>query len=124
MENPAASGEALQSRIRFRHLSCFVAIAQERNLRRAAERLHLSQPAVSKPLGELEALSGAQLVERGRHGARLTAIKKRGVPFLPEEIRRRLKDQGETPVILVLTRHAGKAIALLCEQAEDSCRSQ
>ncbi|MEF9388330.1 pca operon transcription factor PcaQ [Ralstonia solanacearum species complex bacterium KE056] len=73
MENPAAPGEALQSRIRFRHLSCFVAIAQERNLRRAAERLHLSQPAVSKTLGELEALSGAQLVERGRHGARLTA---------------------------------------------------
>ncbi|WP_199026690.1 pca operon transcription factor PcaQ [Ralstonia sp. ASV6] len=63
----------LPSRIRFRHLSCFVAIAQERNLRRAAERLHLSQPAVSKTLGELEALAGAQLVERGRQGARLTA---------------------------------------------------
>jgi len=63
----------LPSRIRFRHLSCFVAIAQERNLRRAAERLHLSQPAVSKTLGELEALAGVQLVERGRQGARLTA---------------------------------------------------
>lgn len=77
MEYPAASGEALLSRIRFRHLSCFVAIAQERNLRRAAERLHLSQPAVSKTLGELEALSGARLVERGRHGARLTAAGER-----------------------------------------------
>ncbi|CEJ19223.1 probable transcriptional regulatory dna-binding protein [Ralstonia solanacearum IPO1609] len=73
MENPAASGEALLSRIRFRHLSCFVAIAQERNLRRAAERLHLSQPAISKTLGELEALAGVRLVERGRQGARLTS---------------------------------------------------
>ncbi|CAJ0781857.1 HTH-type transcriptional regulator HdfR [Ralstonia condita] len=71
MEN-IPSGD-LSSRIRFRHLSCFVAIAQERNLRRAAERLHLSQPAVSKTLGELESLAGMQLVERGRHGARLTA---------------------------------------------------
>lgn len=71
MEN-VLSGE-LPSRIRFRHLSCFVAIAQERNLRRAAERLHLSQPAVSKTLVELESLAGVQLVERGRHGARLTA---------------------------------------------------
>ncbi len=73
MENPAASGEARLSRIRFRHLSCFVAIAQERNLRRAAERLHLSQPAISKTLGELEALAGVRLVERGRQGARLTS---------------------------------------------------
>lgn len=71
MEN-LLSGEP-PSRIRFRHLSCFVAIAQERNLRRAAERLHLSQPAVSKTLCELEALAGVQLVERGRQGARLTA---------------------------------------------------
>ncbi|ANJ72499.1 pca operon transcription factor PcaQ [Ralstonia insidiosa] len=72
MDRPALPGD-LPSRIRFRHLSCFVAIAQERNLRRAAERLHLSQPAVSKTLGELEALAGVQLVERGRQGARLTA---------------------------------------------------
>ncbi|WP_455275316.1 pca operon transcription factor PcaQ [Ralstonia thomasii] len=72
MENSLLPSD-LPSRIRFRHLSCFVAIAQERNLRRAAERLHLSQPAVSKTLGELEALAGVQLVERGRQGARLTA---------------------------------------------------
>ncbi|MDF3831727.1 LysR substrate-binding domain-containing protein [Cupriavidus basilensis] len=62
----------VSSRIRFRHVSCFLAIAQERNLRRAAERLHLSQPAVSKTLVELEALAGARLVERGRQGATLT----------------------------------------------------
>lgn len=59
-------------RIRLRHIHCFVAIAQEANLGRAAERLRLSQPAVSKTLAELEELAGARLFERGRQGAALT----------------------------------------------------
>jgi DNA-binding transcriptional LysR family regulator len=58
--------------LRLRHLSCFVVVAQERTLARAAERLHLSQPAVSKTLAELEAIAGRRLVERGRSGAQLT----------------------------------------------------
>jgi DNA-binding transcriptional LysR family regulator len=62
----------MENRISFRHVSCFLAIAQERNLGRAAERLHLSQPAVSKTLAELEMLAGVRLVDRGRHGAALT----------------------------------------------------
>ena len=60
------------SRIRLRHLSCFVVAAQEPTLARAAERLHLSQPAVSKTLSELEELAGRRLVERGRAGTALT----------------------------------------------------
>src|SRR5690606_16338361 len=60
------------SRIRLRHIQCFVAVAQEQHLRKAAERLHLSQPAVSKTLAELETLMGVRLMERGRFGARLT----------------------------------------------------
>ncbi|MDH6282561.1 LysR substrate-binding domain-containing protein [Prescottella agglutinans] len=59
-------------RIQLRHLTCLIAVAQERNLGRAAQRLHLTQPAVTKTLNELEALAGARLVDRGRHGARLT----------------------------------------------------
>jgi DNA-binding transcriptional LysR family regulator len=60
------------SRIRLRHLTCFVVVAQERTLARAAVRLHLSQPAVSKTLAELEVLAGRRLVERGRAGTALT----------------------------------------------------
>ncbi|RVW00164.1 LysR substrate-binding domain-containing protein [Rhodococcus xishaensis] len=67
----AAAARFLQ-RIRLRHLTCFVAVAQERHLGRAAQRLHLTQPAVTKTLNELEALAGVRLVDRGRHGARLT----------------------------------------------------
>ena len=62
----------METKISFRHVSCFLAIARERNLGRAAERLNLSQPAVSKTLSELESLAHVRLVERGRHGARLT----------------------------------------------------
>jgi len=58
--------------IGLRHLTCFVAVAQERTLARAAARLHVSQPAVSKTLSELERMAGRQLVERGRAGTQLT----------------------------------------------------
>jgi LysR family transcriptional regulator, pca operon transcriptional activator len=58
--------------VQLRHLRCLVAVAQERHLARAAERLRLSQPAVSKTLAELETLAGTRLVERGRRGAQLT----------------------------------------------------
>ena len=47
-------------------------VAQERTLARAAARLHLSQPAVSKTLAELEDLAGRRLVERSRAGTTLT----------------------------------------------------
>jgi DNA-binding transcriptional LysR family regulator len=67
-----AARSAALSRIRLRHLSCFVVVAQERTLARAAARLHLSQPAVSKTLAELEELAGRRLVERGRGGTQLT----------------------------------------------------
>lgn len=62
----------INARLRLRHLNCIVAIAQERTLARAAERLHLSQPAISKTLAELEQWAGTRLVERGRNGAALT----------------------------------------------------
>lgn len=62
----------METRISFRHVSCFLAIARERHLGRAAQQLNLTQPAVSKTLAELESLANVHLVERGRHGARLT----------------------------------------------------
>ena len=68
-----AGPEAFLRSVQLRHLRCLVAVAQERNLARAAGRLSLSQPAISKTLVELEQLAGTQLVERGRRGAQLTA---------------------------------------------------
>jgi len=67
-----AGSEAFLRSVQLRHLRCLVAVAQERNLARAAVKLSLSQPAISKTLVELEQLAGALLVERGRRGAQLT----------------------------------------------------
>jgi len=64
------SSEVFARGVQLRHLRCLVAVAQERHLARAAERLSLSQPAMSKTLAELEALAGTRLVERGEAGRR------------------------------------------------------
>ncbi len=70
----------LESRIQLRHVRCFVAVCQARHLGRAAERLHLTQPAVSKTMSEFEAIVGARLLDRGRHGARPTREGERLLP--------------------------------------------
>ncbi|ADI84175.2 LysR family transcriptional regulator [Geobacter sulfurreducens] len=56
-----------------RHLRYFAATAEELNFTRAANRLHISQPAVSRLIKELECELGAQLFTRERFGLRLTA---------------------------------------------------
>lgn len=56
-----------------RDLRYFVALAEELNFTRAAERLHLSQPALSKQIRGLETTLHAQLLRRDRRQAELTA---------------------------------------------------
>ncbi|UOA25830.1 pca operon transcription factor PcaQ [Pseudosulfitobacter sp. DSM 107133] len=59
-------------RIKFRHIQCFVEIVRQGSLKGASERLHLTQPAVSRTLKELEETLGATLLERDRGGVTLT----------------------------------------------------
>jgi len=63
---------SLLARLRFRHLELVRTLADTGSLREAARRLHLSQPAVSKALREIERLAGVDLFERGPHGTELT----------------------------------------------------
>lgn len=65
--------DLFKSRVRLRHLDCFVCVAETGHLGKAAARLKLSQPAVSKTLSELEDIVGRQLLARGRGGSALTA---------------------------------------------------
>lgn len=54
--------------LRLRHLELLVVLSGTPTMRSAAARLHLSQPAISKMLGELETCFGARLFERSQRG--------------------------------------------------------
>ena len=56
-----------------RHLKYFVTVADERNITRAAGRLRVAQPSLSRQLTDLENEVGVKLLERGRHGVAMTA---------------------------------------------------
>ena len=58
--------------ISLRQMKYFVAIAEELNIGRAAKRLHLSQPPLTRHMHQLEATIGAPLFTRTRLGVELT----------------------------------------------------
>jgi DNA-binding transcriptional LysR family regulator len=55
-----------------RRLQYFVAVAEERNFTRAAERLHIAQPALSRQVRLLEQELGVELLHRTTHEFELT----------------------------------------------------
>jgi uncharacterized membrane protein len=62
------------SRIRLRHLQCFLAIVRTGTLGGAAQALSITQPAVTKTMNELEEILGTKLFTRGRKGAAITPV--------------------------------------------------
>lgn len=80
-----------------RHLRYFIAVADELNFTRAAERLHIGQPPLSQAIQALEADVGAQLFERTKRWVRMTEA---GRLFLAD----------------------ARAILALAEQAADTAR--
>jgi DNA-binding transcriptional LysR family regulator len=58
--------------IELRHLRYFLAVAEERNFSRAAERLHMAQSPLSAAIRQLEQEIGAELLSRGSRGVTMT----------------------------------------------------
>lgn len=86
--------------IKFRHLSTFLEVARQRSVGRAAEVLHVSQPAVTKTLRELEGALGVRLFEKEGRGIRITRY-------------------GE-----VFLRHAGASVAAVQQGIDSVSRAQ
>jgi len=55
-----------------RHLKYFAAVAQEQNITKAAARLHVSQPPLSRQIRDLEEELGVTLLERSAKSVKLT----------------------------------------------------
>ncbi len=64
-----------------RHIRYFVTVAEHLNVRQASERLHVTQPAVSRQIHDLEDELGVSLFDRTARGLRLTPP---GEAFLAE----------------------------------------
>ena len=63
-----------------RQLEYFIAIAQHRTFRRAADSLGISQPTLTAQMNALEETLNAKILERSRNGAILTPIGRRLLP--------------------------------------------
>lgn len=92
--------------LNYHHLHYFWAVAHEGNLTRAAERLHVSQSAVSVQIHKLEAALGHELFERrGRRlilteAGRITLDHADAIFSLGQDLLGTLQEQGQDRIIL------------------------
>ena len=87
--------ERIGRRIRLRDLHILMTVVQCGSMAKAAERLSISKPVISKAIADLEHILGVRVLERDRHGAEPTAygaaLLKRGVTVF-DELREGVKD--------------------------------
>jgi len=111
-----------------RHLRYFVAVAEGLNIRRAAEKLRISQPPISRQINDLESEIGVKLFDRSKRKLRLTQA---GECFLKEatEILSRVRhatqlaqavNRGETGTLVIA--YGGPVSGMLPASAMRQCR--
>lgn len=90
-----------RARLELRHLRYFLAVAEELNYGRAAERLRIAQPGLSQQVRILEEIIGTPLFDRSRRAVQLTLA---GTQFL-EEARKTL---AQSEAALLVAQRAGR----------------
>lgn len=72
--------------MRLEHLRSFVAVADERNFIKAAQRLYMTQPNLTKQVKALENELGCRLFQRNPHDIKLTPEGEALLPFARESM--------------------------------------
>lgn len=72
-----------EAKIELFQIRCFLAVAAELNFRRAAERMNMTQPPLSRQIQQLESRIGFALLERNNRQVRLTSA---GKSFLNDSL--------------------------------------
>lgn len=108
--------------IEFRHLHYFRVLAEELHFRKAAERLFISQPGLTRQIKQMEEIYQVQLFERGKRFVRLTPAGQ----YLKEEadalferlssVERNLKDMGDDNAISLRLGFIGSAVQSILAQ--------
>lgn len=78
----------MKHQIEYRHLRYFLTVAEELHFRKAAEKLFISQPGLSRQIKQMEEDLGIELFERHNRKVKLTTVGK----YLQTEISKNLKD--------------------------------
>lgn len=116
--------------IELRHYHYFLAVAQELHFRKAAEKLYISQPGLSRQIKQMEEILGVQLFERSNRKVKLTAAGQ----YLKEEISvllRGIADAEEYTKLLgagiegkLKVGYVGSAMQEVIPQVLEKCREQ
>src|SRR6478672_8478325 len=104
-----------------KQLRYFARIADAGNMTRAAEALHIAQPALTQQIANLEAELGVRVFDRGRHGVRLTSAGEVLYGYATsllkqvEDAREAVRDETQHPsgrVVVGIPGSTGKLVAV------------
>jgi DNA-binding transcriptional LysR family regulator len=78
----------MKHQLEYRHIRYFLAVAEELHFRKAAEKLYISQPGLSRQIKQMEDDLGFKMFERHNRKVQLTAVGK----YLQTELSKNLKN--------------------------------
>jgi len=81
----------MKHQLEYRHIRYFLAVAEELHFRKAAEKLYISQPGLSRQIKQMEDDLGVKLFERHNRKVKLTVVGK----YLQSELTTNLKNLND-----------------------------